>query len=139
MTVYLEQLASWNEFSVGMLCILHLLRAGMQGIILHGSEFLLAACLDTPAPHSRKKPSQLDTLHGCFLCTLRACTHCAEWYCGVVSQLGFSENLQKQQTVELQTSPLANSAFSGSRNCAVLASTVQTHQKYQEHPLNSEQ
>lgn len=53
MTMYLEQLASWNEFSLGLLSILQL-RAGMQGNILYGTEFLLAACLATPAPYSRK-------------------------------------------------------------------------------------
>lgn len=55
--MYLEQLASWKEFSVGTLCILQLLRAGMQGIILHGSEFLLAVCLAIPGSHSKKNPS----------------------------------------------------------------------------------
>lgn len=65
MTMYLEQLTSWNEFSVGTLCILQLLRAGMQGIILHGTEILLAACPNTPAPHCRKE--DISALQGCFL------------------------------------------------------------------------
>lgn len=57
MTMHLEQLASWNQFSVGMLCILQSLRAGMQVNILYGTEFLLAACLAIPAPLSTKKAS----------------------------------------------------------------------------------
>lgn len=53
--------------SVLEFCILQLLRDGMQGVILSGTEILLAACPGTPAPHCSKKTSQLYVDVACTL------------------------------------------------------------------------